>query len=66
MTEFIFPTCADLITILLRTPDAPFRISDPDTGWTISKFKVSLIDGTIYVSAEYADMDATEPDGVER
>ena len=55
------PTVADFITFLSQLPaDAPLRMIDPDTYWTISVFHIE--DGqqpdpkTIWLSAKYQEM----------
>jgi len=59
MNQLVNPTVADVIAFLqTQRPDAPFRIEDADTSWTISIFPVRVDpDGTVWFGpAEYGDM----------
>jgi hypothetical protein len=57
--ELDHPTVADMVQWLMTQPqDAPFRIEDPDTGWTcvvIAAYRTK--DGKVFLSSDYGDME---------
>lgn len=56
---FIKPTVADVIAFLQKQkPDAPFRIEDADTNWTIETFPAHVDDkGVVWFgAAEFSKM----------
>ena len=51
------PAIKDVIIFLEHfDPDMPFRISDPDTGWEISKLYFSKEEGKLWVTGDYSEM----------
>lgn len=65
MTELKNPTVKDIIEYLSQFPDdAPFRIEDPDTNWTINIIDATQdTKGIVWLTGSYDEMN-TGPEEV--
>jgi len=55
------PTAAELIALLQQVPPGtPVRISDPDTGWTISKIHYIHDEMALWFTGKYYEMESTK------
>lgn len=51
------PTVGEMIEFLKGfDPKKPFRIQDPDTGWTIWKITYDQDEDAVWLSGDYRDM----------
>lgn len=59
------PTIAQVIEYLSQfPPDAPFRIEDPDTNWTINIIHARQCGGIVWFTGEYCEMNSGPEDQV--
>ena len=55
------PTAAEVIALLQQVPpDVLVRISDPDTGWTISKIHYVHDELALWFTGKYHEMESTK------
>ena len=64
MKELKNPTVKDIIEYLSQFPDdAPFRIEDPDTNWTINIIEASSDGrGIVWFTGSYSEMNSGPED----